>query len=106
MTYFVLGGGHLLPAVRDTGCTVCGLDWRTPIHEAREVLGEKVSAVQGNLDPTVLFGGEAVIRAEVRRVGSEGRGGGPIFNLGHGILKTTPISAVEIMLDEIRGSAK
>jgi len=103
MTYFVVAGMHLLNEIRDTGCTVAGLDWRMPIPQAREVLGSGL-ALQGNLDPTVLLGNEAVIRAEVRGIMEEGRGGGHIFNLGHGILPMTPISAVEIMLEEIRKS--
>lgn len=102
MTYFVLAGMHLLEEIRDTGCTVAGLDWRTPIPQARQVLGSSI-ALQGNLDPTVLLGSEAAIRRETRRVASEGRGAGHIFNLGHGILPITPISAVEIMLNELRG---
>jgi uroporphyrinogen decarboxylase len=103
MTYYVLAGMHLLEEIRDCGCTIAGLDWRTPIALAREVLGPKI-ALQGNLDPTALLGGEMVIRAEVRRIIEEARGGGHIFNLGHGILPVTPVEAVEIMLDEARKS--
>jgi uroporphyrinogen decarboxylase len=101
MTYFVLAGMHLLKEVSQTGCTIAGLDWRTPISEARAALGKNI-ALQGNLDPTVLLGDEATIRSEVRRIIEEARGGGHIFNLGHGILPVTPISSVEIMLSEIR----
>ena len=100
MTYFALAGMHLLLEIRDTGCRVAGLDWRTPIPQAREVLGNRLT-IQGNLDPTALLGSESLLRSEVRRIIEEGRGGGHIFNLGHGILPMTPISAVEIMLDEI-----
>ncbi len=102
LTYFVLAGMHLLEEIRDTGATVAGLDWRTPIGEARRVLGRGMT-LQGNLDPTVLLGNEAAIRRETRRVIDEAQGGGHIFNLGHGILPITPLPAVEIMLDEIRG---
>ena len=102
-TYFVHNGAHLLPEVKDSGCTVASLDWRCSIPVAREVFGEDM-AVQGNLDPTVLLGDESGIRKAVRRVIDSAKGpGGHIFNLGHGILPMTPISSVEIMLDEIRG---
>jgi len=102
MTYFVHGGAHLVGAMKDTGCTVMSLYWRVSISRARREIGEKI-ALQGNLNPTVLLADEATIRAEVRRVADEGRaGGGYIFNLGHGILPMTPISSVEIMLDELR----
>jgi uroporphyrinogen decarboxylase len=104
MTYFALGSMHLTPAIKETGCTVAGLDWRTLIPGARAILGHDI-AVQGNLDPTALLGSESFIRREVRRVLDDARGdGGHIFNLGHGILPMTPLSSVEIMLDEIRNS--
>lgn len=103
MTYFVHGGAHLLPEIRDTGCTVASLDWRCSLAEARQILGENI-AIQGNLDATVLLGDEKSIRGAVRRVVEDAAGpGGHIFNLGHGILPMTPVSSVEIMLDEIRG---
>lgn len=103
MTYFVHGGSHLLREIKDTGCTVASLDWRCSLSEARDVLGNKI-AIQGNLDATVLLGDERTIRSGVRRVLEDaGEGGGHIFNLGHGILPMTPVSSVEIMLDEIRG---
>jgi uroporphyrinogen decarboxylase len=101
MTYFVHGGAHLVGAMKDTGCSVASLDWRVSIPEARKMLGSNI-ALQGNLDPTVLLADENTIRRETRRVVEEGRGGGHIFNLGHGILPITPISAVEIMLNELR----
>jgi uroporphyrinogen decarboxylase len=102
MTYFVLAGMHLLPEIRDTHCTVAGLDWRTPLVPARATLGDQI-ALQGNLDPTALLADEKTIRGETRRILSETNGhGGHIFNLGHGILPSTPLTAVEIMLDEIR----
>ncbi len=101
-TYFALGSSHLLNSIKETGCSVIGLDWRLPIPETRKIIGNDV-AVQGNLDPTVLLADEATIRRETRQIVVAGREkGGHIFNLGHGILPMTPISSVEIMLDEIR----
>ncbi len=105
-TYFVHNGTHLLKEVRESGCTVASLDWRCSIPAARSIFGENI-AIQGNLDPTVLLGGEPGIREAVRRVIDSTDGpGGHIFNLGHGILPMTPISSVEVMLDEIRGGGK
>lgn len=101
LTYFVHGGAHLVGAMKETGCTVASLDWRVPIAEARKILGENM-ALQGNLDPTILLADEQTIRRETRRIVDEGRGGGHIFNLGHGILPVTPLASVEIMLDELR----
>lgn len=101
-TYFALGSSHLLNSIKETGCSVVGLDWRLPIPQARNIIGNDV-AVQGNLDPTILLADEATIRRETRQIVKAGREkGGHIFNLGHGILPMTPISSVEIMLDEIR----
>ena len=106
MTYYALGSMHLTSVIRETGCTVAGLDWRTLIPGARAILGHKL-AMQGNLDPTVLLGSEPLIRAETKRILDEAHDdGGFIFNLGHGILPMTPISSVEIMLDEIRNGQR
>jgi uroporphyrinogen decarboxylase len=103
MTYFVHNGTHLLEAINDTGSGVVSLDWRCSITDARRILGNH-TALQGNLDPTALLGNEKTVREKVRTILDEAAGkGGFIFNLGHGILPMTPISSVEIMLDEIRG---
>ncbi len=105
MTYYAKGSMHLLPELKNTGAEVISLDWRSPLDGARNILGSEM-VLQGNLDPTVLLGSEETIRAETRRVLDEvNGGGGHIFNLGHGILPMTPVSSVEILLDEIRGKA-
>jgi uroporphyrinogen decarboxylase len=104
LTYFVHNGFHLLSEIGGTGCNVVSLDWRCSITEARKILGNRL-VLQGNLDPTVLLGDESTIRKNVRGILDEAKGnGGFIFNLGHGILPMTPVSSVEIMLDEIRGA--
>jgi uroporphyrinogen decarboxylase len=106
MTYYALGSMHLTSAIRETGCTVAGLDWRTLIPGARAIFGRPI-ALQGNLDPTMLFGSESLIRSEVRRILEDARGdSGYIFNLGHGILPATPLASVEVMLDEIRNGQR
>jgi len=66
-----------------------GLDWHVNLGKARDVLGSM--AVQGNLDPTVLYAPREIIEREVKRVLDENAGRpGHIFNLGHGILPTVP----------------
>jgi len=83
-------GVNDLEKLADLKCDVIGIDWTTDIAKARAALGE-TKAIQGNLDPCVLFASKNKIRRETERVLS-GFGGGPghIFNLGHGILPNTP----------------
>jgi len=88
--YFVNGIAGLLGRLRGCGADVIGFDWRVDIGEVRARLGDGV-AVQGNLDPCVLLGPEALIDHEVERVlAAAGTAPGHIFNLGHGILPETP----------------
>ncbi|MBZ0263240.1 uroporphyrinogen decarboxylase, partial [bacterium] len=102
-TYFARSSHHLLREMKELNSAAISLDWRTPIQEAKEYYhGSNV--LQGNLDPTVLLGDEAIVRRETRNILDSMKGyPGHIFNLGHGILPMTPIQSVEIMLDEIRG---
>jgi len=87
--HFVKGAGTMLDIVKQAGGDVMGLDWHINLGKARDILGDM--AVQGNLDPTVLFAPKAVIEREVQRVLDENAGRpGLIFNLGHGILPTVP----------------
>ncbi|MGD9388225.1 MAG: uroporphyrinogen decarboxylase [Gammaproteobacteria bacterium] len=82
---FTKGGGPWLEAMADTGCDGLGVDWTTDLSEARAKVGDRV-ALQGNLDPAVLYASPEVIREEVRQVlESFGQGSGHVFNLGHGI---------------------
>ncbi len=60
--------------------------------------------VQGNLDPVALYAPPAEIRRRVRRILAEAGPVGHVFNLGHGVLPTTPIEGVEAMIDEVRRS--
>jgi uroporphyrinogen decarboxylase len=83
--HFGVGTQHLLPAMAQAGADVMGVDWRTPLDTAARLLGPDV-AVQGNLDPALLFAPWPVIEAEVRRIVAEGRAAhGHVFNLGHGV---------------------
>jgi uroporphyrinogen decarboxylase len=82
---FTKGGGQWLESMADTGADALGLDWTTPIGEARRRVGNKV-ALQGNMDPSVLYASPQAIRSEVARIlESYGSGTGHVFNLGHGI---------------------
>ena len=102
---FTKGGGIWLPEIATCGADALGLDWTANLGRARAQVGDKV-ALQGNLDPMVLFGGEAVIRAQARRVMDEfgdTASGGFVFNLGHGISQFTPPEAVATLVDEVHG---
>jgi uroporphyrinogen decarboxylase len=87
--HFGVGTSVLLPAMAEAGADVVGVDWRTPLDQATKVLGPDF-AVQGNLDPAVLFAAPDVVAREARRVLIQGRAArGHVFNLGHGVLPET-----------------
>ncbi|MBP6058555.1 MAG: uroporphyrinogen decarboxylase [Nitrosomonas sp.] len=87
---FTKGGGLWLEAIANIGCDAVGLDWTIDIGDARRRVGDKV-ALQGNLDPSVLFASPGVIASEVGKIlASYGDGSGHVFNLGHGISQFTP----------------
>jgi uroporphyrinogen decarboxylase len=82
---FTKNGGLWLESMAATGADALGLDWSCDIGEARRRVGGQV-ALQGNMDPTVLYAQPAAIRTEVARIlASYGQGSGHVFNLGHGI---------------------
>ena len=99
--HFGTGTGHLLAVQREAGGTVIGVDWRTPLDEGWKRAGDGV-AVQGNLDPTLLFAPRERLLARVddvlRRAGGRP---GHVFNLGHGILPGTPVEAVRAVVDHV-----
>jgi uroporphyrinogen decarboxylase len=85
LVLFTKGGGQWLEAMAETGADALGLDWTTDIGEARQRVGDRV-ALQGNMDPTVLYASPERIREEVATIlESYGKGSGHVFNLGHGI---------------------
>jgi uroporphyrinogen decarboxylase len=87
---FSKAGPHVLPILAGTGADGLGLDATTELKVARALVGSRV-ALQGNLDPSVLYAPPAVIRTEVERVlESFGTGHGHVFNLGHGIHPDVP----------------
>jgi uroporphyrinogen decarboxylase len=102
--HFGTDTGALLGAMREAGGTVLGVDWRTPIDEAWDKVGAGV-AVQGNLDPTVLFAPWDFIARSAKRVLDRAAGRpGHVFNLGHGILPETPVDNVARLVDFVHQS--
>ncbi|MFU8895068.1 MAG: uroporphyrinogen decarboxylase family protein, partial [Gammaproteobacteria bacterium] len=98
---FTKGGGPWLEAMADTGCDGLGVDWTTDLSEARAKVGNRV-ALQGNLDPAVLYASPEVIREEVRQVlASFGSGPGHVFNLGHGIHPEVKPEHAGAMIDAV-----
>jgi uroporphyrinogen decarboxylase len=110
---FTKGGGLWLEAIAASGADVVGLDWTVNLGAARARVDDRV-ALQGNLDPTVLFAPPEVVRAEVRRTleafgmpqRTDGRCGGHVFNLGHGISQFTPPEAVAVLVDEVHSHSR
>ncbi|HEU5179206.1 MAG TPA: uroporphyrinogen decarboxylase [Candidatus Polarisedimenticolia bacterium] len=96
----------LLSAMALAGGDVVGADWRIPLDEAWTKIGSD-RAIQGNLDPAVLFANANVIRAEAQDVLNRAGGRpGHIFNLGHGILPETPVDAVATLVDFVHEASR
>jgi len=100
--YFGTDSSTLLPSMRETGAEVIGLDWRIPLDEGWRSIGFEY-AVQGNLDPVLLFADwkELKSRAEDILRRAAGRPG-HIFNLGHGILPETPVENVKALAEFVQ----
>jgi uroporphyrinogen decarboxylase len=93
--YFGVDTASLLPSMKETGAEVIGIDWRTPLDDGWRSLGMK-GAVQGNLDPVLLFAEWEKVKAGAEHVLTRAGGRpGHIFNLGHGILPETPVENVK-----------
>ncbi|GLU35155.1 uroporphyrinogen decarboxylase [Trinickia caryophylli] len=103
---FTKGGGQWLEEISATGVDAVGLDWTVDLARARERVGQRV-ALQGNLDPAVLFAPAETIRAEARAVLERfGNHAGHVFNLGHGISQFTPPDAVAELVDEVHRASR
>jgi len=104
--YFGVETASLLPAMRETGADVIGLDWRTPLDEGWRALGQdsiQGCAVQGNLDPITLFAPEPILETRVKQVLAQAAGRpGHIFNLGHGIVPGTPVENVQAVVRMVK----
>jgi len=106
---FTKGGGPWLREMGALDCEVLGLDWTVNLGAARALVGAS-KALQGNLDPNVLFAPPQRIEQEAIRVldsfgaphAGDGPGAGHIFNLGHGISQHTPPEHVAVLVDAVR----
>ncbi|QJR81377.1 uroporphyrinogen decarboxylase [Alteromonas pelagimontana] len=101
VTLFTKNGGMWLEAIADTGCDAVGLDWTIDIAEARKRIGDKV-ALQGNMDPSMLYASRARIEQEVATIlQGYGQGSGHVFNLGHGIHLDVPPEHAGVFVDAV-----
>ncbi len=101
VTLFTKGGGQWIELIADTGCNGVGLDWTISIDEARKRVGDKV-ALQGNLDPNVLYASADTIRAHVKALIEKfGNHNGHVFNLGHGIHQTVNPDHLKVLVDAV-----
>jgi uroporphyrinogen decarboxylase len=105
---FTKGGGAWLEQIAASGADVVGVDWTVNLRAARAKVGQRV-ALQGNLDPNVLFAPEPAVREQARAVldafgpprNADGSWAGHVFNLGHGISQHTPPDSVAVLVDEV-----
>jgi uroporphyrinogen decarboxylase len=106
---FTKGGGLWLDELADSGADAVGLDWTVNLGKARLQVGHKV-ALQGNLDPNVLFAKPDHIHAEVEKVltsfGKPGPNTGHVFNLGHGISQFTPPESVTALVEAVHSISR
>jgi uroporphyrinogen decarboxylase len=96
--YYTKASHHLLPAIARSGADVLSVDWRVNLREARETLGARI-ALQGNVDPAVLFGPPEKIRQATLEAAASLGGVGHILNLGHGILPGTPVENAQLFIE-------
>ncbi|QDQ88254.1 uroporphyrinogen decarboxylase [Alcaligenaceae bacterium SJ-26] len=106
---FTKGGGLWLEDIADSGCDAMGVDWTVNLASARRRIEDRV-ALQGNMDPMMLFGTEASVRTEARRIlddfGTVDAGAGHVFNLGHGISQFTEPDVVAALVDEVHSHSR
>jgi uroporphyrinogen decarboxylase len=99
LIHFGTNTNGMLTDIRDAGGDVIGVDWRIEIDKASEILGDGV-AIQGNLDPAILHAPWEVLREQTKLILDRAKDRpGYIFNLGHGIIKTTPVENVQRLVD-------
>lgn len=101
VTLFTKNGGQWLEQIADTGCDAIGLDWTIDIADAKARVGSRV-ALQGNMDPSMLYASPARIRQEVATIlEGFGTGTGHVFNLGHGIHLDVPPENAKVFVDAV-----
>ena len=99
---FTKGGGQWLNAIAGSGAHAVGIDWTTDIGAARQLIGDRV-ALQGNMDPSMLFASPVRIREEVATIlAAYGPGSGHVFNLGHGITPGVDPEHVTAFVDAVQ----
>ncbi|SHH03863.1 uroporphyrinogen decarboxylase [Streptoalloteichus hindustanus] len=98
--YLAVGASHLYPLIATLPTEVVSVDWRLPLSRCRPLLPGKV--LQGNLDPASLLADRAVVRAHAHEVLRQAGGRPHVFNLGHGVLPSTPPDNVACLVDEVR----
>jgi uroporphyrinogen decarboxylase len=96
--YYTKASQHLLRAVAKSGANVLSVDWRVDLAQLREQIGSKI-ALQGNVDPAVLFAPAEKIRSVTLDTVSALGGRGHILNLGHGILQNTPVENAQLFIE-------
>lgn len=98
---FTKNSSQWLELIAQSGCNAIGVDWTIDLNIARSRVGQKI-ALQGNMDPAVLYGSPEKIREEAQKILADfGYGNGHIFNLGHGIMQNVPPENVAIMVDAV-----
>jgi uroporphyrinogen decarboxylase len=104
--HFGTGTATMLEDLRDAGGDVIGVDWRIPLDEAWKRIGHE-HAVQGNLDPTLLLGPTTRLLDEAENVlARAGNRAGHVFNLGHGILPSTPLEHVQMLARHVHSVSR
>ncbi|MET9220090.1 MULTISPECIES: uroporphyrinogen decarboxylase [unclassified Streptomyces] len=103
--HFGVGTGELLGLMGEAGADVVGVDWRVPLDEAGRRVGPG-KALQGNLDPSVLFAPTAAVEAKAREVLDAAPATGHVFNLGHGVLPSTDPDALTRLVDFVHTSTE
>ncbi len=99
---YTKGGMGWLEDIADTGCDVVGLDWTIDIDKAKARIGDRV-ALQGNMDPAVLYANPERITAEVKNILARfGCGNGHVFNLGHGITPDVPVEHARALIQAVK----
>ncbi len=99
--YYTQNAAPFLPWLKETGADALALDWRVDLTRARQLLGD--IPIMGNLDPVALYGPPEEIQRRCRAIIERAGPKGHVFNLGHGILPTTPIEGVEAMVQAVHG---
>jgi uroporphyrinogen decarboxylase len=97
LIYYINGGSHLLEGIHELKVDVLSVDWRQPLSKVRRTVGPRV--LQGNFDPAALLAPIPEIERRVAALIEDGRGGGHIVNLGHGILPMTPVDHAKAFVE-------